>query len=67
MAASAAPALPASDERADRAFAAWFAALPADPALIRFFDRTKVGLQCAGDARGGWSVGWSRTRAPRRR
>ena len=39
MAASAAPPLPPSDDRADRAFAAWFTALPADPALVRFFDR----------------------------
>ena len=39
MAATSAPPHPPADDRADRAFAAWFGALPADPALVRFFDR----------------------------
>jgi len=46
MAASAAPPVPAGDDRSDRAFAAWFGALPTDAALVRFFDRkVSVGVE----------------------
>lgn len=38
-AAGAAPRFAGGDARDDRAFCAWFAALPADAGVVRFFDR----------------------------